>query len=42
MIAVDFKKGNGLVPCVVQEEDGTAHSLTIDIPMTNSTNTRQE
>ena len=27
MIAVDFKKGNGLVPCVVQEEDGTVLML---------------
>lgn len=27
MIAVDFKKGNGLVPCIVQEEDGTVLML---------------
>ena len=34
--------GNGTLTATVQEEDGTAHSLTIDIPMNNSTNTRQE
>ena len=29
---------NGTLTATVQEQDGTAHSLTIDIPMTNSTN----
>ena len=33
--------GNGTLTATVQEKDGTAHSLTIDIPMTNSTNTEQ-
>lgn len=33
--------GNGTLTATVQEEDGTAHSLTIDIPMTNSTTTGQ-
>ena len=28
----------GTLTATVQEQDGTAHSLTIDIPMTNSTN----
>ena len=33
--------GNGTLTATVQEDDGTAHSLTIDIPMTNSTTTGQ-
>ena len=33
--------GNGTLTATVQEDDGTAHSLTIDIPMTNSTNAGQ-
>lgn len=30
--------GNGTLTATVQESDGTAHTITIDIPMTNSTN----
>ena len=33
--------GNGTLTATVQEKDGTAHTFTIDIPMTNSTNTGQ-
>lgn len=33
--------GNGTLIATVQENDGTAHTLTIDIPMTNSTTTGQ-
>ena len=30
---------NGTLTATVQEQDGTAHTITVDIPMTNSTNT---
>ncbi len=30
--------GNGTLTATVQEQDGTAHTITVDIPMTNSTN----
>ncbi len=30
--------GNGKLTATVQEENGTAHSITVDIPLTNSTN----
>ena len=33
--------GEGTLTATVQEDDGTAHSITIDIPMNNSTNTGQ-
>lgn len=33
--------GNGTLTATVQEKDGTAHSITTDIPMTNSTTTEQ-
>ena len=29
---------NGTLTATVQEQDGTAHTITVDIPMTNSTN----
>ncbi len=33
--------GNGTLTATVQEKDGTAHSITIDIPMSNSNNAEQ-
>ena len=29
--------GNGTLTATVQEDDGTAHTITVDIPLTNST-----
>ena len=29
--------GNGTLTATLQEEDGTAHSFTVDIPLTNAT-----